>query len=60
MGVSALPYEDAMELLRNDFPGKYDLFVREKMKAHLGSLFIVKFQKFLSFKIEGFLLLKQF
>ena len=45
MGVSALPYEDAMELLRNDFPAKYDLFVREKMKAHLGSLLKVKFQK---------------
>jgi len=38
MGVCALPYDDAMELLRNDFPAKYDTFVREKMKLQRESM----------------------
>lgn len=38
MGVSALPYEDALELMRSDFPSKYDIFIREKMKVQRESM----------------------
>jgi len=38
MGVSVISYDDAIELLRRDFPSKHDMFVREKMKKQRESM----------------------
>jgi len=33
-----ISYDDAIELLRRDFPSKHDMFVREKMKKQRESM----------------------
>lgn len=33
-----ISYDDAIELLRRDFPSKHDIFVREKMKKQRESM----------------------
>lgn len=38
MGVSVISYDDAVELLRRDFPSKHDMLVREKMRKQRESM----------------------